>query len=291
MKLSIGSWAFVYGPYARNPVSFDQTARRLAAAGLDGIEICGSPPHVTIEKYQTRASRLEVVTFLQDLGLSVSGYAADLTFANPTVAGNEKRYFDLFARNADLCADISSPAIRVDTASAPGSIPAAEYDSAFDRLAHLWRDCAEYARKAGIRVVWEFEPGFEFNKPSEVVALYEAVGHPNFYVLFDTCHAFTSGVAGARQRPPRETVAGVAEYLRLLGGRIGAIHLIDSDGTLYGEETSNHRPFGKGKVDFASLAPSLRTQPGVDWWCIDLCFIPGSWDLIEPSVAFVRNLQ
>jgi len=75
-----------------------------------------------------------------------------------------------------------------------------------------------------------------------------------------------------------------------LRGPIGAIHLIDSDGTLHGDETSTHRPFGEGFVDFQALTPKLVDVPKIQWWCIDMCFWAGSWELVEPSLRFVRGL-
>ncbi|MGH9668041.1 MAG: sugar phosphate isomerase/epimerase family protein, partial [Bryobacteraceae bacterium] len=54
--------------------------------------------------------------------------------------------------------------------------------------------------------------------------------------------------------------------------------------------TSTHRPFGEGYIDFQSLAPQLLAVPAIEWWCIDLCFWAGSWELVESSREFVRNL-
>ncbi len=291
MKISLGSWAFSFGPFADNPIPFDKTVRRLSEAGYDGIEICGFPPHVTLENYPTPESRRDLVRFLQDHRLGVSGYAADFTSVNPVVAGNETKYLELFRRNAQMAVDIGSPSIRVDTIAAPGSIDERDYQPAFDRLARTWYNAAQIAQDAGIRLVWEFEPGFAFNKPSEVLTLHQQVGHPNFYILFDTSHAYMCGVVGARQHGAREVLAGgVPEFLRKLEGRIGAIHLIDSDGTLHGDETSTHRPFGEGFIDFKALAPQLMSVPNIEWWCIDMCFWAGSWDLVESSREFVANL-
>jgi sugar phosphate isomerase/epimerase len=257
MKISLGSWAFSFGPYADNPIPFDRTARRMSEAGYDGIEVCGFPPHITLDRYPTKESRRELV----------------------------------FRRNVEMCAEIGSPAIRVDTIAAPGSIADADYQAAFVRVATLWAEAAEIAQRGGIRMVWEFEPGFVFNKPSEVVAMHDKVGHPNFKVLFDTSHAYMCGVVGARQHGAKETLAGgVPEFLKKLEGRIGHIHLIDSDGTLHGDETSTHRPFGEGYIDFKGLAPQLLEVPGIEWWCIDLCFWADAWDLVEPSLEFVADL-
>jgi sugar phosphate isomerase/epimerase len=187
--------------------------------------------------------------------------------------------------------DIGSPAMRVDTVGAPGSIRNRDYEATFNRVANLWREAAEIAAGAGVRMVWEFEPGFVFNKPGEVVSMHQRVGHRNFGILFDTCHAYMCGVAGARQRPPKEVLAGgVPEFLRKLEGRIGAVHLIDSDGTLHGDETSTHRPFGQGYIDFKALTPQLLAIPKMEWWCIDMCFWKESWQLVEASREYVLGL-
>ena len=95
---------------------------------------------------------------------------------------------------------------------------------------------------------------------------------------------------GARQHGAKEVLlGGVPEFLSKLEGRIGAIHLIDSDGTLHGDETSTHRPFGEGYIDFKSLAPQLLAVPNIEWWCIDMCFWAGSWELVESSREFVAE--
>src|SRR5258706_8822595 len=133
MKISLGSWAFSFGPYADHAVSFEDTAKRLSAVGYDGIEVCGFPPHITLDKYPTKESRAELVRFLSDLNLGVSGYAADLMAANPVVA-DKQTYLDLFERNCQMCADIGSPAIRVDTVAAPDSISNGDYGAAFQRV-------------------------------------------------------------------------------------------------------------------------------------------------------------
>jgi sugar phosphate isomerase/epimerase len=291
MKISLGSWAFSFGPFADNPIPFEKTVKRLSDAGYDGIEICGFPPHVTLDKYPTANSRQQLVKFLQDHELGVSGYAADFSSVNPVAADNKQKYLDLFQRNVQMCVDIGSPAIRVDSIAAPGSIVEKDYQAAFDRLAEVWNAAAGIAQKAGIRLVWEFEPGFAFNKPSEILSMHAKVAHPNFWLMFDTSHAYMCAVVGARQHGAKETLpGGVMELLEKLKGRIGSIHLIDSDGTLHGDETSTHRPFGEGFIDFRPLAPKLLAVPNIQWWCIDMCFWAGSWELVESSLAFVRGL-
>jgi sugar phosphate isomerase/epimerase len=287
----LGSWAFSFGPYASNPVPFEKVVKRLAQAGYDGIEICGFPPHVAVEDYPSHESRQELVHMLADSGLGVSGYSSDLSVVNPLVPGQRQKYLDLFRRNVELCADIGSPLMRVDTVAAPGSIDEARYLKAFDYLAGTWREAASIAEDYGVLVTWEFEPGFVFNAPSEVVAMHDQVDHPNFKIMFDTCHAYMCGVVGARQHGAKETLpGGVREFLAKLSGKIGAIHLIDSDGTLHGDETSTHRPFGKGFIHFEELVPRLLEVPNIQWWTIDMCFWAGAWELIDSSREFVAKL-
>ena len=291
MKLSMGSWAFSFGPYAASPVALNTIIERLAKAGYDGVELSGFPPHVALEDYPSRESRAGLALFIADHGLGISGYSADLSYVNPVVEGHKEKYLRLFQRHVDLCADLGSPLIRVDTVSAPGSVEDDEYEDAFERLADTWREAAGIAADRGVRMAWEFEPGFIFNKPSEVIAMHEQVDHPNFRIMFDTCHAYMCGVVGARQHGTKEILAGgVKEFLQKLSGRIGAIHLIDSDGTLHGDETSTHRPFGQGLIDFESLTPRLLEVPDIEWWTIDMCFWAGSWDLIDACRGYVSRL-
>ncbi len=291
MKISMGSWAFSFGPYAGNPLPLPTIAEHLARTGYDGIELGGFPPHVTLENYGSPGERQSLRSLLHDLGLGVSGYAADFGSVNPTTAGNHQRYVDLFQRQLEICVGLESPMIRVDTVAAPGSLDHDDYHNALYRVADIWRDCADLARAAHVRVAWEFEPGFVFNKPSEAVTMHDRVGHPSFTILLDTCHAYMSAVAGARHHVRKELLdGGVEELIELLDGRIGAIHIDDSDGTLHGGETSTHCPLGHGSIVWDHVAPKLLAIPHIEWWCVDLCFWAGAVDEIASSLEFVRKL-
>lgn len=291
MKVSFGSWAFTFGPYATHPVPFAEVARQLADAGYDGIEPSGFPPHITLEQYGTPEARQQLRQMLTDLGLGVSGYSADFTLINPSLGGNKGRYLDLFARNLELARGIGSPSIRVDTGTAPGILQGDESGDAMKRIAEVWNAAAESASAAGVRVVWEFEPGFEFHKPSEVLKLHSLVDHPNFKILFDTAHAHMCGFVGARQKgSPEKLSRGVAEFLDLCEGRIGHLHLVDSDETLLGDETSTHKPFGEGRIPFFKLAERFRAL-GLEWWCVDLCFSEKCGDAMKPGLEFVKSLR
>jgi sugar phosphate isomerase/epimerase len=292
MKISMGAWSFSFGPFADQPKPLGAICERLAAAGYDGIELCGYPPHVSLESYPGATERAGLRRLLSANGLGVSGYSADLTSVNPLVEGNAGRYRELFQRLLELCVDVGAPMLRIDTGSAPGSLGDEEYALAFHRLGEIWHACAELAHQAQVFIAWEFEPGFVFNKPSEVVALHDRVGSAWFRVLLDVSHAYLCSVVGSRQHGKREVLeGGVCELIEMLRGRIGAVHLVDTDGTLYCDETSTHRALGSGVIPWRAVAPKLvETCPAVEWWCVDMAFSPEAWDQVEANLAAARRM-
>ena len=104
----MGSWAFSFGPFADDPFPFKQVVAHLSQAGYDGVEVCGFPPHVTLDAYPCAEYRRELARFLQDHHMGISGYHADFTTVNPVVEGNRERYLDLFRRHVEMCADLGS---------------------------------------------------------------------------------------------------------------------------------------------------------------------------------------
>ena len=75
---------------------------------------------------------------------------------------------------------------------------------------------------------------------------------------------------------------GVVQFAHMLTGKIGHVHLIDSDGTLHDGDTSTHAPLGTGKLDFDEIIPAILDAGYKDEWCtIDLCFWPVSYTHLE----------
>jgi sugar phosphate isomerase/epimerase len=294
-KLSIGSWAYTFGPYEDNPVPFDTVVKRLSELEFDGVEIGAFKPHIDINDYPMKKDRDAVKGLIAFYGLEVSGLAADF-WSHPGPGTDEAQeddyYYKLFKRNLQLALDLGSPTIRVDTVSDPEEgIPGVDRQTAWDRIVSLWQRCAQVAEDNGVLMLWEFEPGFMFNKPSEIVALINEVDHPNFKAMFDTCHAHMCATIGARQPGQKEILGdnGVVALARQLKGQIGHFHLIDSDNTLHNDETSTHRPFGEGVLNFDEIIPVIMEETGYngEWFSIDLCFWPGAWDVTENAKKFL----
>jgi len=296
MKISIGSWAYTIGPWAAHPVPFDTVLEKLKELRFDGVELGAFPPHPNPGNpngpdsewpgaMPEKPQRAELRARMKEIGLEFSGIAANLWGEKLINTDDPSKYIQEFRRNAEFAADLGIPAVRVDTVQPPAILREIDPRTAMERVVAAWKACCDIAADFGVDVVWEFEPGFAFNKPSEIVRIHDAVDKPNFGLLYDTCHGQMTGVVGARQEGEKEVFASQLEFIRMLDGRIRHIHLIDSDNTCHkdaagNDETSAHPPFGLGVLDFDTLFPALlraaRLKHG--WATIDLCFWPDAWE-------------
>jgi sugar phosphate isomerase/epimerase len=300
-KLSIGSWAYIFNQ--EKPTNdFHEVLHKLQHLGYDGVELGSFGAHPTPWSHPTRGDRQRLKKEVADHGLAFSGIAVDLwSFKKPgpsIVDENPTPYMAAFLGFTSFASDLGIKTIRVDTVEPPDFFRSAKIEpaAAMERLTNVWDRCSKIAADHGMNVCWEFEPGFAFNRPSEITSLVNAVrdrGNANFGVLFDTCHAHMCAAVGANQPGPKETLpGGEMELLHKLKGKISHIHLIDSDGSLNEHNTSTHNPFGTGRLNFDKLIPALM-DVGVPnpWWCVDLCFWPNAWDVTADSKRFLDKMR
>jgi len=293
-RVSVGNSAFLLGAYASKPVPMEKVIERVHELGFQGLELLGFAPHGDPDTFASRSDRKRLLRQLKDHGLSISNYGADFKGKSPASndPNDRREYMSLFEKNLRFCVDCEVPSIRVDTVDEPPLRAGVTYSDAWKRFVETWQSCAEKARIEGVLVVWEFEPGFAFNKPHEIAKMVKEISHTNFKILFDSCHAHMCSSVGARQNEPIDTLpGGESELAQLLRGTIGYVHLIDSDNTLHDGWTSTHAPFGKGFIDFEALVESIiSTGYRDDWWTIDLCFWPTAWDILKESKQFMDSL-
>ena len=282
-RISVGSWAFCIGPYAANPVPWDQVVEGVANLGFDGIELGGFRPHPNPDDIPDKEARRALTNRVRDAGLEWSGLAADLWSQKLINTDDNSDYLAAFQKNLEFCTDLGIRTIRVDTVQPPTIFDEVDYDTARQRVVDTWKKCARLADRRDIMVVWEFEPGFAFNKPSDIVGIVNEIDELNFKVLFDTCHAHMVAAVGARQPGEKEILAGGAlELAQKLKNKIGHVHVIDSDGTLHDDETSTHTPIGDGQIDLMNVLPELNRNIDLfGWWTIDLCFWPDAWEVTD----------
>jgi sugar phosphate isomerase/epimerase len=303
-KLSIGSWAYIFNQTVPTN-DFHQVIHKLQHLGYEGVELGSFGLHPTPYSHPTKADRAKLKKEVTDHGLEFSGIAVDLWgFKEPgpsILSEVPAAYMAAFAGFTAFGADLGIKTIRVDSVEPPDLFdkPRTDgltYEKAVERIIKVWSKCSKIAADHGMNLCWEFEPGFLFNKPSEVFRIVDgvkALGNPNFGVLYDTCHAHMCAVVAANQAGTKETLpGGELEFLQKLKGKITHVHLIDSDGTLNEHNTSTHNPFGTGKLNFDTLTPEL-INCGVpnDWWCVDLCFWPDAWQVTAQSKTYLDNLR
>jgi len=303
-KLSIGTWAYIFNQ-TKPTTDFHEILHNLQKLGYEGVELGSFGVHPSPVTHPTKASRQKLKKEIADHGLALSGIAVDLWgFNKPGASIMDEHpvpYVAAFLGFTTFGADIGAKTIRVDSVVGPNFFDTEEgkkigYKQGVDRIVNVWDKCSKIAADFGMNVCWEFEPGFLFNKPSEILQIVDAVrgkGNPNFGVLYDTCHAHMCAVVAANQPGEKETLpGGELELLEKLKGKITHVHLIDSDSSLNEHNTSTHNPFGTGKLDFDKLAPALN-KCGVphDWWCVDLCFWPDAWDVTADSKVYLDKLR
>ena len=278
-RIAMGTWAYSIGPYQENPVPFEDVVHRVHELGFDGLEIGGFGIHPNPDRQKTLQQRTEVRQLWESRGMDVCGLGPDLWSEQLITATTTDSYLAAYRKSLQFCQDLDIPVICVDTTEDPrvlGAVagepaltdrPTVDYDLALQRVCQTWWTCAQEAADAGVRLVWEFEPGFAFNRPSDIFRVLDGVDHDNFSVMFDTCHANMVAVHGARHPIQRDVLNGsIRELANRLRGRIGRIHLIDSDGTLHNNETSTHPPFGTGNLDFDQFMPAVVSAGCADDW-------------------------
>lgn len=290
-KMSLGSWAFSFGPFEKDPWDFDPFLKYAAEYGFDGVEINGFRPHPHPDEYNTPEKCRDLVKKISDFGLGISGYAPSFEDVPPAEVEQEE-YLKEIRKSIFFCENCGIDTLRVDTMTPWNGIPEGDYDMRFAKLVKTWRAAADECKKSGIKLIWEFEPGFWLTKPSEVKRLHDEIGSTNFKILFDACHAYMGAVVASHHVGEKEILkGGVAEYAALLGDAIGHVHLIDSDGTLHGDETSTHAPFGTGHIDFIeALMPIRNLALSMEWWTADFCFWAGAVEAAKEAADYMRDI-
>jgi sugar phosphate isomerase/epimerase len=274
-KISRGSWCLAFG---MEPVpSLEQVVDVLSAFGYDGIELAGFFDHATVEKYPDAASRKKLVDWLSSKNLEIAGYAPGpygdfgrlpwATGADEVLTAYEK-FFD---EHLQFCVDCGITAMRVDPGDF-GPMPRdVDYDKTWDRVVTTFRKHAERGAEVGVTMLWELESGQLFVKPSEAVKLLDEVGHDNLQLMFDVGHVEACCVIAHNQVQPQERLeGGQVEFVKMMAGKIGHMHVCDTDSNTWHNAFGTHLGIGKGIVDFDTLIPAVVESGYTSkWWSVD----------------------
>ena len=78
-QVSIGSWAFAFGPYENDPWPFERVCDFAAKVGYDGVEINGFRPHPHYDDFIGGKGAKELKVQISEHDLGISAYAPDCT--------------------------------------------------------------------------------------------------------------------------------------------------------------------------------------------------------------------
>ncbi len=179
-KLSIGSWAYIFNQ-DKPTNDFHQVVHMLHDLGYEGVELGSFGAHPTPVSHPARADRQRLKKLVADHGMEFSGIAIDLwSFKKPgpsILDENPTPYLAAFLGFAAFAGDLGIKTIRVDAVEPPDFFQKSQMDPklGMDRLISVWDKCSKMAADFGMNVCWEFEPGFAFNKPSEVLKIVDGV--------------------------------------------------------------------------------------------------------------------
>ena len=117
-RMSIGSWVYTIGPYAKNPLGWEDVTRKLKDLGFDGVELGGFPPHPNPDSMPDKEQRQACKEHLEELGLGWSGLAANLWGEHLIDAADDSAYLNCFRKNLQFCVDQGYTAGRSDRSGA-----------------------------------------------------------------------------------------------------------------------------------------------------------------------------
>jgi fructoselysine 3-epimerase len=235
MKLSFNTWAYSSFPSWLPAYPLDETIRRLARIGYDGIEIGAWSPHAFPET-TSAARRREIRRVLDGEGIALSSML-------PAPSGNnvsspvpeERRYAtDQYKKIADLCAEWGGHTLLY----IPGWVVfGTTRRQAWEWSAEALREIGSHCQPLDITVVIE-PTSYDSNlvdTADHAAELMEEVNLPNVKLMFDTFHVLYR----------REVMS---DYAYRMGSDLKHIHLSEE----------RRMPPGDGRGDFPALIQALR---------------------------------
>ncbi len=170
MKICVSSYSFTRY-IASGKLTQLTVLDKAKELGFDGIEYATDKP--TIEPYVS-----QIAARSRELELPIACYLTGADFVNRDFEAEVARVCE----EVDMAAALGAPMMRHDTT---WSFPAgATFEDILPTIAEGCRRVTEYAKTKGIRTLVE-NHGTLVQDSARVVALYRAVGNPNFSLLAD----------------------------------------------------------------------------------------------------------
>ena len=238
MKLSFNTWVYSSFPVWVPAYPLEETIKRIAGIGYDGIEIGAAAPHA-YPSHLNKDRRKTIKRILDDNGIAVSsmlpapGGGPGFNVASPL---EEERLeaIDQYKQVIELCADLGGPTVMY---IAGWQIYGTSRIQAWDWSRQALGEIAKRAADLGVNLVVEPTPTDSnlVESCDDAIEMMEQVGAKNVGLMFDTQHAYY------RNEVP-------TDYVYRMGKNLRHIHLSEF----------GRFPPGAGRGDFVGLVSALR---------------------------------
>lgn len=254
---------------------YDDVIRRLAALGMQGVELIAWTPDIMADYYTPNTIR-DLNSLIADLGMTVTSYHHPVPGLGSPDAGQRNKAIENFKRAVDIGASLGAPYYAGTTpypfnqevprlltraTTQEWQVPIArdlDWTAAYDTYVEALTTCCVIAGQANMGIVVEPHPFRWVNSAQSMLRLIERTGAENLGLNLDPSHLFPVGDI------PHYTVYQ-------LGSRIYHTHLVDNDGL----SNAHWRP-GKGKVDWSAVLQSLQDVGYTGAISIELEDTPGA---------------
>lgn len=238
MKLAFNTWVYSSFPVWVPAYPLEETIKRIARIGYDGIEIGAAAPHAYPD-YLTEARRREIRRTLEANHLALSsmlpapGGGPGFNAASP-LDEERRATVDQYRKVIGLCADLGGSTVIYVAGWQVFSTPRAQ---AWEWSRDALRQIADASADRGVTIVIEPTSADSnlVESCDDAITMMREVDRPNVKLMFDTYHALY------RNEVP-------SDYVHRMGKDLHHVHLADA----------NRAAPGDGRVDYVALVAALR---------------------------------
>ncbi len=238
MKLSFNTWAYSSFPVVVPAYPLEETIKRIARVGYDGLEIGAASPHAYPD-YLNKEQRRRIKQVLEGNGLALSsmlpapGGGPGFNAASP-LPEERRNTVEQYRKVIDLCAEWGGKTVIY---LAGWQIFGTPRQQAWEWSLAALREIAPIAADRGVTLVIEPQ-AVDTNLvegADDAIQMMREAGAPNVKLMFDTIHVMY------RNEVP-------TDYVYQMGQDLAHVHLSDID----------RLPPGTGRGDFVGLVAALK---------------------------------
>ena len=191
-----------------NKWDVDTIISKLSAAGLEGVELRTTHAH-GVEVGLSGLERAEVSAKFADSPVEIAGLGSAFEYHSPD-PDEVRRNIDGTKEYVVLAHDVDAPGVKVRPNGLPKDVPA---EQTLEQIGKAVRECAAFAADYGVEIRVEVHGGGT-SLPANMARIMEAADHPNAYVCWNSNASDISD-------------GSIEEAWRLLGGRVGLVHITE----------------------------------------------------------------